>query len=50
MTRDEITVLEVDMQLIRNQNSLRTWVRPTVIVRSKYSLLDQYISSIHVAH
>ena len=27
--RDEIIVLELDMQLIRNQNSLRTWVRPT---------------------
>jgi len=27
--RDEIIVLELDMQLIGNQNSLRTWVRPT---------------------
>jgi len=31
--KDEITVLEVDMQLIGNQNSLRTWVRPTEIFR-----------------
>ena len=31
--RGEITVLEVDMQLIGNQNSLRTSVRPTGIIR-----------------
>jgi len=32
--RDEIIVLELDMQLIRNQNSLRTWDRPTEDVGS----------------
>jgi len=31
--RDEIIVLELDMQLMCNQNSLRSWVRPTEIVR-----------------
>jgi len=31
--RDEIIVLELDMQHIGNQNSLRTWVRPTEDVR-----------------
>jgi len=30
--RDEVIVFELDMQLIGNQNSLRTWVRSTEIV------------------
>jgi len=30
--RDETHVLELDMQLIGNQNSLRTWVRQTEYV------------------
>ena len=33
--RDVIIVLELDMQLIGNQNSLRTWVRPTEDVNAR---------------
>jgi len=45
--RDEIIVLLFDMQLIGNQNNLRTWVRPTEIVRV-LTLEVQPISSVYV--
>jgi len=45
--RDEIIVVELDMQLIGNQNSLRTWVRATEDVRV-LTLEIQPISLVYV--
>jgi len=44
--RDEITVLELDMQLIGNQNSRRKWVRTTEDIRV-LALEVQPISSVY---
>jgi len=48
MTRngDEIIVLQLEMQLVVNQNRIRTWFRPTEVFRV-FTLWIQSICSVY---